>query len=255
MTTPALSARPPVDPDDLASFGVFPPERPASLRHAAWIARCLGRGDLAPLGEDDVAELAAELGEQRYAAGTVLFRMGEAPARVHIVRSGMVELSRTLQGRKAVLQILRPGDVVGDVPLIVRMPEPYDARALADSLVLAIDSVTLFSLLDRRPRLARRWLVSVALRAADTQGRLVDLLAGGLEAQVAAVLVRQEDHGFVHLSQGVLAELVGGRRTSVNRVLKRLERDGLVRVHYGQVEVLDPVALASLAGLGPFPGR
>ena len=36
-----------------------------------------------------------------------------------------------------------------------------------------------------------------------------------------------------------LAELVGGNRSSVNRVLKRFEEQGLVTVHYGQVEILD----------------
>ena len=39
------------------------------------------------------------------------------------------------------------------------------------------------------------------------------------------------------------------RRTSVNRVLKRLEADGLVRVGYGQVELLDEDGLLKVAGL------
>jgi hypothetical protein len=39
----------------------------------------------------------------------------------------------------------------------------------------------------------------------------------------------------VNLSQSSLAELVGGRRTSVNRVLKSLEEQNLVRARYGQV--------------------
>ena len=47
----------------------------------------------------------------------------------------------------------------------------------------------------------------------------------------------------------VLPELVGHTRTSVNRVLKRLEADGLVQVGYGQIEILDPTRLAKIAGL------
>lgn len=194
------------------------------MRHALWIARCVGRGELAPLGDDDVAELVAELGEQRYAAGTFVFRMSQAPARVHIVRQGTVELTRELRGRRVALAILRPGDVFGDVPLFVRMPEPFDARALEDSVVLSIDSVRLFALLERRPRLAQRWLTSLAVRMAGVQDRLVDVLAGSLEAQVAAVLARQAEQGRVQLSQAVLAELTGARRTSVNRVLKTSSR-------------------------------
>lgn len=217
-----------------------------SIRHSAWIARCLGRGDLAPLSPDDIDELAQELGEKRYAGGTFLSRTGEAPAKVHVVRSGSVELSRELHGRRAVLQILRPGDVFGDVPLFVRMTEPFDARAIEDCVVLSIDSLRLFDLLERRPRLARRWLVSMATRMAQVQMRLVDLLAGGIEAQVSSVLVRETEQGVVRLSQAMLAELIGARRSSVNRVLKGLEDRGLVRLRYRYVEVLDPAGLAHL---------
>jgi hypothetical protein len=98
-------------------------------RHSAWIARCVGRGELTPLNPDDVAELAALLGERAYRAGAVLFRVGELPARMHIVHVGAVELSRQVGGRRVVLQVLRAGDVFGDVPLLVRMTEPFDARA------------------------------------------------------------------------------------------------------------------------------
>lgn len=223
------------------------------IRHAAWLARCLGRGDLARLGPDDIDALAAELGENRHAGGTTVFRMGDLPGRVYIVRQGAVELTRELHGRQVTLQLLRPGDVFGDIPLIARMPVPFDARALEDSAVLSIDSVTLWRILEQRLRLAHRWMVSIALRMAEVQARLVDLLAGGLQAQLASLLVREAEQGRVRLSQQVLAALVGGRRTSVNRVLKDLEARQLIKLRYRQVEILDPVGLAALAGAAAEP--
>jgi CRP-like cAMP-binding protein len=217
------------------------------IRHAAWIARCLGRGALAPLGSDDIDALASELGETRHAGGTTVFRMGDLPGRVYIVRRGAIELARELHGRRATLQLLHPGDVFGDIPLFARMPLPFDARAIEDSVVLSIDSVTLWRILEQRPRLAHRWMVSIALRMAKIQARLVDLLAGGLQAQLASLLVREAEQGRVQLSQQVLAALVGGRRTSVNRVLKDLEARQLIKLRYRQVEILDPAGLAALA--------
>ncbi len=218
-----------------------------TIRHAAWIARCLGRGELAPLGPEDIDALAGELDESHHAGGTKVFAMGDAPARVFIVREGTIELTRSMHGRQIALQLLRPGDVFGDIPLIARMRLPFDARALTDAVVLSIYSATLWRILAQHPRLARRWMVSIALRMAEVQARLIDLLAGGLPAQLASVLVREAERGAVQLSQQVLAELVGGRRTSVNRVLKDLEARGLIALHYRQVEILDPAGLASLA--------
>ncbi len=219
-------------------------------RHAEWVARCFGRPELAPLGSDDIDELAALLREEHYLAGATIFRIGDAPDRIGIVRRGAVELSRDLNGRRVMLQILRTGDAVGDLGVFLRITAPYDGVALEDTLILTIEAVRFHRLLEQRPRLAARWMTSVSNRLISYQARLMEVLAGGLEAQVASVLVRRADHGVVKLSQGSIAELVGGNRSSVNRVLKRLEDQQLVLVGYGQLQILDEVGLAKIAGLG-----
>lgn len=220
-----------------------------SVQQAAWIGQWLTPGDLAPLGSDDIRALAALLQEDHFPAGATVFQMGQAPTRIAIVRSGAIELSRRIKGRRVVLQILRPGDVFGDVSLFLRMRVPWDAVALEDTLIFSFESVSLYRLLEERPRLAWAWLHSVSARVAGFWFRVVELLSGGLEAQVASVLIRRAEDGVLHLSQGNLAELVGHPRTSVNRVLKQLEAQGLVQVSYGQVEILDSAGLAKAAGL------
>jgi CRP/FNR family transcriptional regulator, cAMP and macrophage regulator len=206
-------------------------------RQAEWIAQCLGRPEFAPLAPEDIRELAVLLREERYPAGATVFKIGEPPTHILIVRRGAVELSRMLNGRRVVMQILRSGEVMGDVGLLLRKTAPFDGVALEDTVILSLDSVRFHRLLEQRPRLAWRWLILVSGRLESYQSRVMELLAGGLEAQIASVLVRR-------------AELVGGRRTSVNRVLKRLEEQDLVRVRYGQVEILDEAGLAKAAGLG-----
>lgn len=218
-------------------------------RVGAWLACCLSRGSRAPVGEDDIATLVAEIGEQTYAGGTFVFREGDPAARVHVLRTGRVELSRIIGGRRVMLQMLRPGDVFGDVPALLGEPEPFDARAVVDSTLLSIEARDLFRLLATRQRLAQRWMVSLAERMSGLQSRLVDLLAGGLEAQVASYLLREgADSGRVEIPHAQLAALLGVQRTSVQRVLKQLEAAGLVEVGYRRVELLDPAGLASLVG-------
>lgn len=217
-------------------------------RHTGWLADWLGPGEL-PVQPEEIKEFAALAREDHYAPGDTVFRIGQAPTRVHIVREGAIELSRILKGRRVVLQILRPGDVVGDISVFLRIKVPWDAVALEDSLILSFDSVALHRMLSQHPSLTWRWLHSVSGRVAGFWYRVVELLAGDLEAQLASVLVRRNERGLVNLSQGRLAELIGGNRSSVNRILKRLEEQGLVKVHYGQVEVLDEEELSRAAGL------
>ena len=219
------------------------------VHHAEWVARHLGRPEVAPLEPDDIAELAGLLEEEHFAAGATVFRIGAPPAHIGIIRRGAVELSRVLNGRRVVLQILHPGDAVGDVGVFLRMTSECEGVALENTVILTIESVRFHRLLEERPRFAIRWLSSVAGRLVSYQTRVMEILAGDLEAQIASVLVRRADCGVVKLSQNSLAELVGGRRTSVNRVLKRLQDQRLVRVRYGQVDLVDEVGLALVAGL------
>lgn len=225
----------------------------SSRRLRQWLACCLGRGELAPLGRGELEELAGSVGEAPYAGGTFVFREGDDSARIHVVRSGRLELSREQDGHRVTLQVLRPGDIFGDVPVLLGQPEPFDARAMVDSVVLSFDSDTLYELLRTRPRVAERWLVSLADRTYRFQERLNDLLSGSLESRTASLLLREASDGVVDLTQQGIADLLGTQRSSVNRVLKTLEAAGVVEVHYGEVEVLDSGALAALDPVGPLP--
>lgn len=216
-------------------------------RYGHWLACCLSRGSDAPLGPADIEQLAAEMGEQHVAGGLFVFHRGDDAARVHVVRAGAIELSREINGRRVTLQRLGPGDVFGDVPALLGEPEPFDARAVQDSTVLSIEAAQLFVLLQTRSQVAQRWFVSLAERMAGLQGRLVDLLAGGLESQLASILLReQESDGDVALSHAQLAELLGVPRSSVQRVLKSLEAAGLLELGYRRITLVDPTGLASL---------
>ena len=88
----------------------------------------------------------------------------------------------------------------------------------------------------------------MSCRLISYQARLTDVLAGDIEAQIAAVLLRSAVRGVVTLNQTHLAELIGVSRSSVNRVLRQLEEREVVRLRYSQVEILDEVSLGLVAG-------
>ena len=216
-------------------------------RYASWVACCLSRGRRAPLNPHDLTQLIDELSERRVAGGTYGFRQGDDAARVHIVRSGRVELSRTVGRRHVTLQELRAGDVFGDVPALLGEPEPFDARAIEDTVILTLEVPALLGLLQTRPLVAQRWFISLAERMATMQQRLIGLLAGGLEAQVADLLLREAGVGdTVSITQSRLADLLGSQRSSVQRVLKNLEAAGVIESGYRKITIVDAVGLSAL---------
>ena len=84
-------------------------EEDARIRQAAWVARCVGRGEAAPLRPDDVTALAGMLQVREFTPGQVAFRAGDPVTGVWIVREGRIELSVGSGPRRAVVHLLRPG--------------------------------------------------------------------------------------------------------------------------------------------------
>jgi len=215
------------------------------IRQAAWVARCVGRGEAAPLRPDDVTALASTLAMRTFAPGLALFRAGEQSPGVWIVREGRIELSVGSGRHRAVVQLLRPGDVDGDIQQLLEMPLPYTGRAVSEVTCLFLSQRAFEELLATRPAIARRWLSSVAQRLAASQARILALLGGSLTAQTASLLAEEAVDRRVELPQRTLAAMLGVARPSLNKILKELERDGLIKISYSTVEVLDLAGLAA----------
>lgn len=223
----------------------------AAVRDAAWVARCVGRGESAPLSDVDLAALAGTLRPVHLEADQPMFAPGDDAARgVWIVRSGRVQLSVSGGRRPVVVGVLGPGDVDGDIPLLLDMGLPYAARAMTPATCLRLSPTDFEGLLSRHPAIARRWLSSVAQRLATSHERLVGLLGLTLAQQVAGLLLDEAEDGgtVVRLPQRTLAALLGVTRPSLNKVLRDLERRGHVRLGYAEVHLLDPEALHRARG-------
>jgi len=220
------------------------------IRQAAWVARCVGRGPGAPIGPRDLPALAGVLQQRTVTKGSVLFRAGQRSSGVWIVRDGRYELLLSSRQRRAVVGVLRAGDVDGDIPLLLDQPVPYAARAVTDGSCFYLSRANFETLLAEHPAIARRWLSSVAQRLAGSQVRVVGLLGQSLVQQAARLLLDESANSVdavVRLPQRTLAAMLGVQRPSLNKVLKELERDGLIAVRYAAIEIVKPAGLARRA--------
>lgn len=220
----------------------------AMVREAAWMARCVGRGEWAPLFDDDLAELGQRLEPVHFDPGALVFAQGKTSDAVWIFRSGRVELSRRDGKRRLIVQIVHPGDVDGDIGLIMQMPLPYSAHAIDDVEALRLSNEDFEWLIASRPAVARRWLSSVAARLMSAERRILQLAGRDLKTQLANLLLDEEREDSVALPQESLAALLGVRRPSLNKVLRDLERAGVVDLSYRCVDIADRRALVRAAG-------
>ena len=215
---------------------------------AGWLAQCLGNAAHSPLGREDLDDLLAASTIEEAAAGTVIFSRDDPIDHVFILETGKVALTRPGLDRAPLLQILHPGDIFGDLPILLGKGAPVDAVVLEDAQFLTIEGDKLLWLVSTRPRIALRWMVSIAGRLADAQDRLEQLLAGPLDFQLATLLLHAADpkDGRVRLSQETLAQLLGAARPSVARSLSNLEKQGLIEKRYREIALIDVAGLQAL---------
>jgi len=73
--------------------------------------------------------------EQEHHDGESIFEQGNSDDRVCIVLSGSVEISRTVEDMKFILEILQPGEIFGELALIGAVKRTATARAIGQTTI------------------------------------------------------------------------------------------------------------------------
>ncbi len=126
------------------------------------------------------AELLASLESRFFEAGELLITRGHEAERVLLIASGSVSVSIPEGGDLLVLATLGAGDVVGEIPMILRRPSPADMRAVYPTLAFEITRDRLRELMRKYPALLVE-LYDLATRRDDEVRAATELDTEGAE--------------------------------------------------------------------------
>jgi CRP-like cAMP-binding protein len=182
-----------------------------------------------------ISELCAE---RRFREGTTVFGEGDPSDCLYILKSGVVKLiSISPKGSEAILQILKPGQVFGEL-LLSRERRAFTALAAEDSVVTVISRQNLKELLSLFPMVALNFIQVLSRRLADVEKGLADSSHTWSYHRLARVLLRlSEQYGeevptgtmiTLRLTHEDLANLIGTSRETVTTQLNRFSRMGLL---------------------------
>jgi CRP-like cAMP-binding protein len=188
-------------------------------------------------------------------AGASIFVMDDPGTSMMLVRSGAVRIGYpTPEGRTFLLAELGPGAVFGEIALLDGGPRSADATAATDCTLLAFERRDFLPLLEHNWRLAEAVLRVVCGRLRQADAHIADLAFSDLPGRLAKMLIARarpdagDGRPCVTDAQGTLAAMVGGSREAVNRCLRKWQKAGLVAVGERGILLLDPEALADVAG-------
>ncbi len=189
--------------------------------------------------------------------GEVLARCGQDVDHMCLIVDGTLEMSMTgKSGKRHVVRYLEPGRMVNLVPLLDEQPAIHDATAHVDTVVLMLSRSLVLSVIHTEPGFALALMRLLCLRSRLTYLELADSTLLSLRERCARVLLHlAEPYGTpesggvaisLKLSQDEFADMVGKSRPPVNRELKQLEREGLIRTTYSHFIILNIDALQKI---------
>lgn len=200
-----------------------------------------------PVGDAALTGLASSLERRTLPADQLLYERGMEPSGVWAIRSGTAELSIRIARTRSVVQILRRGDVAGDVGVFLGSKALTTAHVRDPGTFLFLPADVARSLMSRHPDLCFLWMQNVAFRLQGARKRILQILGDDLAQSLTRLLLDEEVGGSVRLAQSAIAAMLGAQRSSVNRVLRSLHRRGIVTLSYGMVAINDREALEDIA--------
>ncbi|WP_162094201.1 Crp/Fnr family transcriptional regulator [Pseudomonas chlororaphis] len=192
------------------------------------------------------------------APGQRLFQRGDPPCGLYAVLEGTVRVGAVSeQGKEALLSLVEAPHWFGEICLFDGQPRTHDAYAVGPCSLLNVPQAALLELLDEHPQYWRQLalLMSHKLRLAFINLEQLSLMPA--PARVAnRLLMIARGYGetdtlrrVLHLPQEQLALLLSLSRQTTNQILKDLQGQGILKLGYGEIEILDEDRLRALAGV------
>ncbi|MBI4334585.1 MAG: cyclic nucleotide-binding domain-containing protein [Chloroflexi bacterium] len=178
-------------------------------------------------------------------AGEFLFFEGDPVESCHVVVSGMVKVMKhSTAGKDFVTATYGPGEMMGNLLLLLDRPYTASCQAATDAAVLAIGSEDFLSFLHRHPGpgffVLEKMLRVAGKRHIDVTSRLSEFASQRADSRLAQVLfmLSSKFGPTIPLTRREIAEMAGTTTETAIRFVSNLQRMGVVRSFRGKVVVL-----------------
>jgi CRP/FNR family transcriptional regulator, cyclic AMP receptor protein len=192
-----------------------------------------------------------------YPRGATIFGKGDPGTSLFAVCTGTVRIGvPSRDGREAVFNLVKQGEVFGEIALLDGRPRTATATAMTDCELTVIDRGNFVSLLENQPEIALKLIGVLCTRLRHTSEQVEDILFGDLSERLAKLLLRltrrvefevSGSNGRILMTQREIGQMIGSSRESTNKQLREWKERNWIRIERGSITVLAPEALAAIA--------
>jgi CRP/FNR family cyclic AMP-dependent transcriptional regulator len=199
------------------------------------------------LSPEQMARVEAECFEQFIPKGGFVCKRGEVPDNWTGIIDGLVKINNSSpEGKSVTFAGVPTGGWFGEGSLLKHEARKYDVMALRDTRVARMPRTTFEWLLEASLPFNRFLLMQLNERLGQFIGLVENDRTLDIDTRVARCLAAMfNSHLYpglekvVQISQEEIGYLSGASRQRANQALQLLEREGLLRLDYGGIRVLD----------------
>ena len=211
--------------------------------------------DLEPEAFDQLCRYAKHSTLKR---GATICSKGDPGNSLFAVISGTVKISiSSADGRNAILNLIGPGEIFGEVAVLDGQARTADATANTNCEIFVIDRREFLPFVRSQPALAMKFIELLCTRLRWTSDQVEQVILQNLPGRLASALIRlTEKHKpapggrTIAITQQEISEMVGMTRESINKQLRVWAARKWVRLEHGAIVVLEAEPLQAIVEAG-----
>lgn len=177
--------------------------------------------------------------KQIFLKGSNIVRQGDFNSTIYLIKLGKLKLVQcSTKGREIILNIIGPGDILGETNLFKEKELTFSAVAMEDVKVCSFSKDQFEKLVITNPRVAIKIINYLSDKLNDSFQQAGDSRGNSIRDKLLQLFIRlADDHGKktpsekiieVKITQQDIADMIGASRVMVVQTLKELQTKGVI---------------------------
>lgn len=183
---------------------------------------------------------------RKVCSGELIFAQGDSCNGLFAVLEGTVRLSgTTAEGKPIMYRMIGAGGWFGHLSALDGGPRVQDAHTLQDGHLLHLSRSGFDSLLSEDPARALHFARLICRDIRISMNMMAEFQTATITRRIGMMVLEMCNEKVRHnltdqpLTQETLAAFTGTTRQTVNRILRKWERQGLITIDYGSIRIHD----------------
>lgn len=192
--------------------------------------------------------------EASYFAGEIIMKQGSPCSNMIFLASGIGKAYiEGIDGKRIIIGFARPGDMLVGPGLYGNDRHNYSLSALTDLKACFIDADIIKEMFLKNSTFAQGLIKDVSLKSENTFQQLLNLTQKKMHGRMSDGLLYLSEHLFKSnkfkcmLTRKELGEFTNMTKESVVRILNEFDKEGIVKVHGNEIEIVNKEKLEHIS--------